>query len=311
MVSSLCSPAVAHLHGEVSLELLERHVAAREKSAVGHEFEDVGVGDVGDREAERQRVVERTDADPAVQERVRGLATEFGGNWLDFRRFEEHNAVDRERFPVFTNELRQAMFEEPVRFMLDVFGGDRSVLDFLYGSHTFVNPVLAKHYGVPGVYTFDFYDGWGVNYMMWVSNSRNSIGRFYETQGSRNASNYIATANVDRQWHRPSTPLREVVWSIRNNVNLQQSALLIAMHEVATSKEYYLKNFYLKSQRSVVHSPFKIAAIARLPPPPPSLAWASRGRQRRCWHTVAPALWPVAHAGGSGRPRAPQAAPAT
>ena len=32
-------------------------------------------------------------------ERIRGLATEFAGNWLGFRRFEEHNAVDRERFP--------------------------------------------------------------------------------------------------------------------------------------------------------------------------------------------------------------------
>ena len=31
-------------------------------------------------------------------DRVRGLATEFGGNWLDFRRFEEHNSVDRARF---------------------------------------------------------------------------------------------------------------------------------------------------------------------------------------------------------------------
>ena len=39
-----------------------------------------------------------------------GLATEFAGNWLDFRRFEEHNSVDRERFPSFTNELRSAMF---------------------------------------------------------------------------------------------------------------------------------------------------------------------------------------------------------
>src|SRR5205823_10877213 len=48
--------------------------------------------------------------------KVRGLATEFAGNWLDFRRFEEHNAVDRDRFPGFTNELRQAMFEEPVRY---------------------------------------------------------------------------------------------------------------------------------------------------------------------------------------------------
>ena len=32
-------------------------------------------------------------------DRVRGLATEFAGNWLDFRRFEEHNSVDRGRFP--------------------------------------------------------------------------------------------------------------------------------------------------------------------------------------------------------------------
>src|SRR6185503_12887369 len=44
--------------------------------------------------------------------KVRGLATDFAGNWLDFRRFEEHNSVDRQRFPSFTNELRQAMFEE-------------------------------------------------------------------------------------------------------------------------------------------------------------------------------------------------------
>jgi hypothetical protein len=83
--------------------------------------------------------------------KVRGLATEFGGNWLDFRRFEEHNAVDRERFPSFNNDLRQAMFEEPVRFMLDVFQQNRPVLDFLYAKHTFVNATLAKHYGMPEV----------------------------------------------------------------------------------------------------------------------------------------------------------------
>ncbi len=58
--------------------------------------------------------------------RVRGLATEFGGNWLDFRRFEEHNAVDRERFPSFTNELRQAMFEEPIRYF-DRYGKAQSL----------------------------------------------------------------------------------------------------------------------------------------------------------------------------------------
>jgi hypothetical protein len=80
--------------------------------------------------------------------RVRALATEFGGNWLDFRRFESHNAVDRERFPVFTNELREAMFEEPIRFLTDLIQNDRPVPDLLYGNYTFVNRVLAEHYGI-------------------------------------------------------------------------------------------------------------------------------------------------------------------
>jgi hypothetical protein len=82
-------------------------------------------------------------------DRARGLATEFGGNWLDFRRFENHNAVDRGRFPSFTNELREAMFEEPIRFITDLIQNDRSVLDLLYGDYTFVNRVLAEHYGIP------------------------------------------------------------------------------------------------------------------------------------------------------------------
>lgn len=84
-------------------------------------------------------------------ERARRFATEFGGNWLDFRRFDEHNAVDRERFPAFSNELRDAMFQEPIRFIADVVRNDRSVLDMLYGNHTFANPILAKHYGMPEV----------------------------------------------------------------------------------------------------------------------------------------------------------------
>ena len=84
-------------------------------------------------------------------DRASGLATEFAGNWLDFRRFEDHNAVDRERFPSFTNELREAMFQEPIHFIEDLIHNDRSVLDMLYGNYTFVNPVLAKHYGMPEV----------------------------------------------------------------------------------------------------------------------------------------------------------------
>jgi hypothetical protein len=84
-------------------------------------------------------------------ERSRGLATEFAGNWLDFRQFETHNAVDRDRFPEFTNDLREAMFQEPIRFIENLFRTNGSALDMLYGNYTFVNPTLAKFYGVPDV----------------------------------------------------------------------------------------------------------------------------------------------------------------
>jgi hypothetical protein len=81
-------------------------------------------------------------------DRVRGLAVEFAGNWLDIRRFEEHNSVDRQRFPEFDDRLRQAMFEEPIRFFVDLIQRDQSLLNLLDADYTFVNAVLAEHYGV-------------------------------------------------------------------------------------------------------------------------------------------------------------------
>ena len=82
------------------------------------------------------------------------LAVEFGGNWLDFRRFEEHNAVDRERFPEFHQRAaRRRCSRSRSASSATCSSNNRSVLDFLYGKHTFVNPVLAKHYGMPDVDT--------------------------------------------------------------------------------------------------------------------------------------------------------------
>ncbi len=81
-------------------------------------------------------------------EKVEGLAYEFFANWLDIRRFEEHNSVDRNRYPEFTNELRAAMFEEPIRLFISLIKNDGSLLELLDTRSTFVNPVLAKHYGM-------------------------------------------------------------------------------------------------------------------------------------------------------------------
>ena len=78
----------------------------------------------------------------------RALAIEFGGNWLDFRRFDQHNAVDRDRFATFDDELRQAMFEEPIRYLTDIFHQNGNILDLIDSDYTFVNRKLASHYGL-------------------------------------------------------------------------------------------------------------------------------------------------------------------
>ena len=83
--------------------------------------------------------------------RSRALAVEFGANWLEVRDFDQIGTVDRARFPSFTDALREAMFEEPIRFLLDVFRRNRSILDLLYARDTLVNPILARHYGMPSV----------------------------------------------------------------------------------------------------------------------------------------------------------------
>jgi len=105
--------------------------------------------------------------------------------------------------------------------------------------------------GVPGVWTHGFYDGWAPNYAFYAANGHNSIGRFYETQGAGDASTRVIAASPDRAWFRPNPPLRSTLWSMRNNVNLQQSGVLIGMNHVASLKDKFLENFYLKSKRSV------------------------------------------------------------
>ena len=108
--------------------------------------------------------------------------------------------------------------------------------------------------GVPGVWTHGFYDGWAVNYMFMAAQGHNSIGRFYETFGNGGADTRMRNVpanQTSRTWFRPNPPLQRVNWSIRNNINMQQSGVLIAMDYAATNKEEFLSNFYLKSKRSV------------------------------------------------------------
>jgi hypothetical protein len=132
-------------------------------------------------------------------------------------------------------------------------------------AHTEVEEMTKR--GVPGVWTHGFYDGWAPNYMFYVANGHNSIGRFYETFGNGGADTQdrVIGAQANRDWFRPNPPLARVKWSLRNNINLQQSGILIAMHHVANNKEKFLGNFYLKSKRSVAKAKTEGPAAYVLP----------------------------------------------
>ncbi len=131
--------------------------------------------------------------------------------------------------------------------------------------------------GVPGVWTHGFYDGWAANYMFYVANGHNSIGRFYETFGNGGADTMDRTVGAEsaRDWFRPNPPLARVKWSMRNNVNMQQSALLIALGYVAEKKDKFLANFYLKSKRSVAKARTEGPAAWVLPTDDPRPASAA------------------------------------
>ena len=105
---------------------------------------------------------------------------------------------------------------------------------------------------VPGVWTYGFYDGWVPNYMFFIAHSHNSLGRFYEVMGYGPDNRTVTAApNVtSREWFRPNPPLPTIQWGPRNNTNIQQSAILIALNHVAKNKETYLENYWLKNKRA-------------------------------------------------------------
>jgi hypothetical protein len=107
--------------------------------------------------------------------------------------------------------------------------------------------------GVPGVWTYGFYDGWTPNYMFFIAHTHNSIGRFYEVMGygPENREVTAGATTTSREWFRPNPPLPSIKWGPRNNTNIQQSAILIALNHVAKNKETYLENYWLKNRRAV------------------------------------------------------------
>ncbi len=109
-------------------------------------------------------------------------------------------------------------------------------------------------YGLPGVWTHGFYSGWYPGYLLWVTNTRNAVGRFYETFGN-SIPNTMERELGDRQtrteWYRPNPPREKTIWSLRNNTNYMQTAALTAVHLVAENRARVLENYWKKSNNAL------------------------------------------------------------
>jgi len=109
-------------------------------------------------------------------------------------------------------------------------------------------------FGMPGVFTHGVFDTWSPGYLMFIAAMHNGISRLYETFGNGGADTEERTLDpqdYSRTWWRQNPPFPKTLWSQRDNNNYEQTGLLTSLHFFNENKGLFLKNFYLKSKRSI------------------------------------------------------------
>src|SRR5678815_3206533 len=109
-------------------------------------------------------------------------------------------------------------------------------------------------FGMPGVFAHGNFDTWSPGYLMFIAATHNGISRLYETFGNGGADTMertLSPSEYQRTWYRQNPPLPKAKWSQRNNNNYQQTALLTSLYYFGNNSKLFLKNFYLKSKRSI------------------------------------------------------------
>ena len=78
------------------------------------------------------------------------FADNFAGQWLETRSLDALQR-DAKKFPEWNAELKDALRTETRMFFEAVLRDDRPISDFIDGRYTFLNELLARHYGIDGV----------------------------------------------------------------------------------------------------------------------------------------------------------------
>lgn len=84
--------------------------------------------------------------------KARRMAESFVSQWLEIDDLNDPTfEMDANLFPEFNIALREAMHEETVQFFYHTLYKSRNLLELLNGRYTFLNEILAQHYGIEGV----------------------------------------------------------------------------------------------------------------------------------------------------------------
>ncbi len=190
--------------------------------------------------------------------------------------FHDNNRDGLQVSQAITKSIYKAFFEYHPTVMLDL----HESLPLFYVStgtgpyNDYVDPITISEWqvmanydlgamaseGMPGAFTWAFYDGWWPGYGIWIANNHNSNGRFYETFGNAGADTYIRDlsdakfandAVTSKQWYRPVPATERVNWSFRNNINYCQVGVLASLIYASNNADQLMKNFYLKANNSL------------------------------------------------------------
>jgi hypothetical protein len=119
--------------------------------------------------------------------------------------------------------------------------------------------------GMPGVWTWNFGDDFAHLYLDSIATNHNADGRGYETFGNGTAETLRPeqpSQDDSVEWYRPSPPPAQgsFLWSARDNVNYNETALLAALDDTAHQSRALLRNYYLKGlhsyRRGLEQAPF-------------------------------------------------------
>ncbi|HET7293477.1 MAG TPA: M14 family zinc carboxypeptidase [Vicinamibacteria bacterium] len=116
--------------------------------------------------------------------------------------------------------------------------------------------------GLPGVWTYGFGEGFAQVYQDSPAINHNGLSRGYETFGNATAetvervidgerNRYTGRPVTERDWYRMVPPPKKLKWSLRNNTNYMETAVLAALQYTARNASEMLRNFWRRGASAV------------------------------------------------------------